>query len=125
MNSLLALRERTFQTDEMNKQTNAISLNSGSATREVKAGLKSRVRGREWDQARVGDETWGLQQLKGAGGAGDAEPQLGEGSSDSRATGGVHSARRKADGWLVMGLVQGVWQRGEVSATLKGWLRPL
>lgn len=24
-----------------------------------------------------------------------------------------------------MGLVQGVWQRGEVSATLKGWLWPL
>lgn len=79
MISFLALRELTFRTDEIGKQSNAISMNSESATKEGKAGLKSGVRGQERDQARVGDENAGFAAAEGSWWAGAAEPQLGAG----------------------------------------------
>lgn len=66
MISFLALRELTFQTDEISKQSNAVSINSASATKEAKAGLQSRVRGQGRDQARVGDENAGFAAAEGS-----------------------------------------------------------
>lgn len=82
MISFLALRELTVQTDEISTQTSATSINSERAAKAAKAGLPSRVREGEWDQARVGDENTGLQQLKVGL---EMRPQRGAGSSDGRA----------------------------------------